>query len=172
MRDVVFLLGTSRSDGNTRKLLDVINEDQQAPILDLNAYNLSPYDYHHGNKDDDFVVLVEKLLTFEKIVFATPVYWYAMSAQLKVFFDRLSDLLGIRKALGKALKGRKTFLVTTGTEPSIPEGFEIPFRRTSEYLDMHYQSALYGHITEDLSLSQDLIRNAQEFRSRLFSHSD
>jgi multimeric flavodoxin WrbA len=87
--------------------------------------------------------VAEKMETAERIVFATPVYWYAMSGELKVFFDRLTDLLTTHKSIGKALKGKKTYLIATGSDPELPEGFEVPFRSTSAYFDMSYEGALY-----------------------------
>ena len=35
------------------------------------------------------------------IIFVTPVYWYAMSGRMKVFFDRWTDLLKIDKDTGR-----------------------------------------------------------------------
>ena len=52
------------------------------------------------------------MVQYEQIIFATPIYWYAMSAQLKTFFDRMTDLLTIHKPLGRQLrKGKKMFLI-------------------------------------------------------------
>jgi hypothetical protein len=53
------------------------------------------------------------------------------------------DLLSTHKPIGKSLKGKSTFLISTGTDPELPEGFEIPFKLTSEYFEMRYQKAFY-----------------------------
>jgi multimeric flavodoxin WrbA len=74
----------------------------------------------------------------ETIIFATPVYWYAMSGLMKVFFDRFTELLSTHKPLGKALKGKKIYLISTGSESELPPGFETPFKLTSEYFEMNY----------------------------------
>ena len=40
--------------------------------------------------DDGYAALLrERVLTADGIVFATPIYWYGVSGQLKTFFDRL-----------------------------------------------------------------------------------
>ena len=39
---------------------------------------------------DDFLSIINQLIKFDHIVFDSAVYWYSMSAQLKVFFDKLS----------------------------------------------------------------------------------
>ncbi|MCP4458779.1 MAG: NAD(P)H-dependent oxidoreductase [Cytophagales bacterium] len=38
---------------------------------------------------------------------ATPVYWYSMSGIMKVFLDRIYDVLTIEKELGRKLHGKK-----------------------------------------------------------------
>ncbi len=43
-------------------------------------------------QNDDMTVLIEKVLASDVIVFATPVYFYTMSAQMKVFIDRLTPI--------------------------------------------------------------------------------
>lgn len=43
-------------------------------------------------KDDINKELIEKMRTCDIIVFATPVYYYAISGQLKTFIDRLNPL--------------------------------------------------------------------------------
>ena len=41
---------------------------------------------------DDMAELIDKVLSADVIVFATPVYFYTMSAQMKVFVDRLTPI--------------------------------------------------------------------------------
>ena len=62
---------------------------------------------------------------------------------MKVFFDRLNELLSTHKPLGKALKGKRTYLISTGSESELPLGFETPFKLTSEYFEMNYIKAFY-----------------------------
>ena len=92
---------------------------------------------------DDFLAIVEKMAVAEKIVFATPVYWYAMSGSLKIFFDRLTDLISTSKDMGRALAGKEVYLLATGSDSVLPDSFEIPFIKTSEYFDMAYRGTCY-----------------------------
>lgn len=66
-----------------------------------------------------------------------------MSFRLKNFFDRLSDLLSTYKPIGKALKGKRTILISTGSDAQLPEGFEVPFRLTSDYFGMIFERSFY-----------------------------
>jgi multimeric flavodoxin WrbA len=131
------ILGSARPDGETRRAVDVAFAGK-AELAILAHHHIGGYDYTHARESDDFHQMVEDMLAHERIVFATPVYWYAMSAPLKIFFDRLTDLLETAKASGRALKGKQVWVIATGTENTLPEGFEVPFRRTCDYFDMTY----------------------------------
>ena len=67
-----------------------------------------------------------------------------MSAQLKVFIDRLSDLLSIEKDLGRALKGKSCALLATGTDSEVPECFIAPFKLSANYLGLKFTSCFYS----------------------------
>jgi multimeric flavodoxin WrbA len=120
-----------------------------AELISLSAHHIGGYDYSHGNDDDEFRAVVERMLVHDRLVFATPVYWYAMSAPLKIFFDRLTDLLETAKPSGRALKGKQVCMIATGVEPDLPEGFEVPFRRTADYFGMAYRGCAYLYTGED-----------------------
>ena len=102
MKKIVIILRSSNSFGNTNKVINYLNKDKQLDIIDLKTKNIDPFDYDFANSCDDFLPLMEKIITkYNTIVFATPVYWYSMSGILKYFFDRLSDLLHHKKELGR-----------------------------------------------------------------------
>jgi len=137
------ILGSARPDGETRKAVDIAFPPGTASLVILPNYSIGGYDYGHANAGDDFAKLTETMAAAQTIVFATPVYWYAMSAPLKIFFDRLDDLTENLKAQGKALAGKSVWVIATGTETALPEGFEVPFARTAEYFAMVYRGAVY-----------------------------
>lgn len=139
----VVILGTSRSGGNTREVVETIVSGRPVEIVDLSQLQLSAYDYEHRNARDDFIPLIESIASKPLWILSTPVYWYTMSAQLKLFIDRLGDLLTIRKDLGQLLGGKSLAVVASGTNPELPPGFESPFRLTCEYLGMRYVGAFY-----------------------------
>ena len=122
---------------------------QNANLVVLSRHHIGGYDYVHSNDDDDFRLVVDAILKNGRIVFATPVYWYAMSAPLKIFFDRLTDLLETAKASGRALRGKKVWMIASGTEDALPDGFEVPFRRTCEYFSMDYCGCAYLYTGDD-----------------------
>lgn len=66
-----------------------------------------------------------------------------MSAQLKTFFDRFTDLLTIKKELGKKLKGMPISVIATGTDEAMPLSFTQQFESISDYLGFQLGSQLY-----------------------------
>lgn len=140
----LIIYGSSGSGtGKTMGAVNSLKEQLKADLIDVSNCNLSFFDYAHNNKDDDFHGFAQQMVCADCIIFATPVYWYAMSAQLKVFFDRLSDLITIRKPLGRQLEGKVMTFVATGHDELIPDGFDVPFKRTAEYFNMRYTRGVY-----------------------------
>jgi multimeric flavodoxin WrbA len=162
----IIIFGSSNSEGKTGKIVTQAIEGHPTPIIDLSNYNISYYDYLNRNRGDDFLPLIEKIITYEQIIFATPVYWYTMSAIMKTFFDRFSDLLTIRKDLGRALAGKEMLVITSYAE-SIPRGFEDAFSQTAEYLDMHYRGCIYFYTGKNLQLQKQNDELLQKLRKSL-----
>lgn len=148
-REAVVILGTSRSDGNTHLVVDKLLSGKPVSIVDLAQRRISPFDYAHRNAGDDFIPLIESIASKDLWILATPIYWHSMSAQLKLFVDRLGDLFTIRQDLGERLQGKSLAVVATGTSPALPPGFESGFRHTAAYLGMRYAGAFYWRFRED-----------------------
>ena len=156
------IIGSARKESDTRKFVDRIFHARDHTLIDLLDVQINGFDYTHSYPAPDaYPAIVEEMLGHEVIVFATPVYWYAMSALMKTFFDRFSDLITYRKTTGRQLKGKSTLLIAVGADQYLPDGYEIPFKSTSEYLDMNYLGYVY-HCTKnelpDLQQIQDFIR--------------
>ncbi len=165
-RKPLVILGSARKESNTRKLINLIFSEIDIELIDLLDYYLQPYNYE-GNysKDDHFVEICNTILNHNKIVFATPVYWYSMSGIMKIFFDRLTDIITIHKDIGLKMKDKNVFLISTGSEDSLPSGFENPFRLTSNYLNMNFIYTYYCK-TDNLENTQTT-RCIQAYRNAL-----
>jgi multimeric flavodoxin WrbA len=147
------VLGSSRSNGNTAQLAKYIVEYLNGQVIDLSNHHILPFDYKFNNKDD-FDKLIEYLLSFERIVLATPMYWYSASAQMKTFLDRLSDLLNNKNGKGKQLRKKYAFLLATGGVKHPPSCFEEMFKLTFSYLGMSYQGMIYCGCEGDFKLPE------------------
>jgi hypothetical protein len=146
------ILGSARSDGETRRAVNIAFAPGTIDLAILPNAVIGGYDYDHRNAGDGFGAIAGAMRDADGIVFATPVYWYAMAAPLKIFFDRLTDLTENLKPHGKALAGKSVWVIATGSEPVLPEGFEVPFARTAEYFDMRYRGAFYLHTGQEAGL--------------------
>lgn len=151
---IAIILGSSRSDGNTRYMADEFVAQTNAFFFDLADYDISVFDYMHENKNDDFLPLIRELIEFDHLVFASPVYWYSMSAQMKIFFDRLSDLVTIEKELGRKLKGKSISVISTGFTSELPECFIRPFELTASYMQLAYKGCGYVSIQSESDLTR------------------
>jgi multimeric flavodoxin WrbA len=150
----VIVVGSARSHGNTHQLALALADAMSADIINLNDYEFGGFDYEFKNRGDDFPPLIRKILSFDRIIFASPVYWYAPSAVMKKLMDRMSDLLKIERDLGRQLRTKKAALIATGSDVIPASSFEAVFQLTFEYLGMHYQGMLYAHYEKDFSLTE------------------
>ena len=101
MKKVVIVSSTPRVEGNSEVLAKQFMKGAQdaghvVDFICLRDYELkycrgcyACYELGKCFQEDGMNELANKLLEADVIVFATPVYFYSMSGQLKVFIDRL-----------------------------------------------------------------------------------
>lgn len=150
MTDAIALFASARRDGNTGKLMDWVARELNIEVVDLAQKHISPYDYEHRNIGDDFVPLMNQVLKYDKIIFATPVYWYAASAQMKIFIDRISDLLAVEslKNLGRQLREKTGYVVCSSIGEQADQPFIAGFISTFDYLGMDFGGYLHANCKE------------------------
>lgn len=151
MRNLI-ILGSSRKDGDTKTIVDELIGISGWDLIDLNDYNFGYYDYEHKNLDDDYLDLMRRIIAnYDVLIFATPVYWYAMSGIMKVFFDRITDLLDEEKDLGRKLRGKSMAAVSCSVGDNLGESFWLPFSETAKYLGMKYLGNTHTVVGNDES---------------------
>lgn len=102
MSHIIILVGSMRKGGNTDLLAQAFaegaREDNTVEIISVADYKVNPCIgcnscfAREGNKCfqiDDMDSIYDKLKTADIVVVASPVYFYGISAQLKVVIDRL-----------------------------------------------------------------------------------
>lgn len=162
----VIILGSGRKNGDTGKVVNELVSITGWDVIDLSNYTISHYDYEHLNKGDDFIILLKRIVKeYEVLIFATPVYWYAMSGIMKVFFDRLTDLLTIEKPLGRRLRNKHMAVISSSNGDNLGDDFWLPFKKSSEYLGMKYITDL--HTYQDKIATKEIL----EFKNRIEEHS-
>lgn len=157
MKKSIIIFGSSRSNGNTFEATElVMNKIHDPFLLDLSNYKIGDFDYSHKNKNDDFMQVIEHLLTYNTIILATPIYWYTMSASMKRFVDRLSDLLSTNKDTGRLLRNKNLAVITSySIHPEGKDGFEPIFINTAKYLGMNYLGCYFHYAGDDKKITEE-----------------
>ena len=116
---------------------------------------------------------MKRVLDFDQIIFASPVYWYAVSPPMKVFLDRISDFLDLPDLLndGRRLRGKRAYIVCTSVDDEVSDAFLGGLTDTFEYLGMRFGGIVHvdcrdgyipgRHDAEAVAFAQRL-RNANE----------
>lgn len=153
--DKVVIVGSSRKDGDTALMVNEIKLRSEWDIIFLNDFKIGYYDYEHLNQNDDFIPLMRSIMgTYKTLIFATPIYWYSMSGIMKVFFDRITDLLTIEKDMGRRLRGKNMAALSVSHGNNNGEMFWLPFSKSAEYLGMNYLGHAHTIAGED---SQEIV---------------
>lgn len=147
MRPTVALFASARRHGNTGQLMDWVASELRIEVVDLAKKNISAFDYAHRNRQDEFESLIDQVLSFEQIIFASPVYWYSVCPAMKTFLDRLSDLLDVPDLLskGRRLRGKDVHVLCTSVEIQATPPFVDAWRETCHYLGMNYCGLLHAN---------------------------
>lgn len=167
---IVIIQGSSRKTGNTHKVVSLIRTHLDSDIIDLLDYNIHPYDYDHHYPDDDFMHVMCQIVEYDLIIFATPVYWYAMSGIMKNFFDRITDCLKTDKPTGRKLRGKSMAVISCGSDSTDIDGFFVPFQLSAEYLGMIYWGHMHTWVEEEHP-SNLVKQNIAEFALKIVGQS-
>ena len=142
----LIISGSARKNGETNKVVKELQCISGWNSIDLVDYNISHFDYEHKNRNDDFIQLVQKILeNYDVLIFATPVYWYSMSGIMKMFIDRITDLLKIEKEKGRKLRGKYMAVMSSSNGGNLEDQFWQPFKKSADYLGMHYLSDVHTY---------------------------
>ena len=87
-----------------------------------------------------------------------------MSATLKLFFDRLSDLLRYKKDLGRQLRGKKMAMISNSINNDRRPGFEMPFVESAKYLGLEYLGDIHTWFIND-EIATEAREKIDTFRS-------
>ncbi|MGA5165590.1 MULTISPECIES: flavodoxin family protein [Streptomyces] len=155
-RSFLFVLGSSRADGNTELLARTAAAQLPAGTpqrwVDLNTLPLP--DFQDGRHEtDDWPVgeaeeeLRRATLEATDIVLATPLYWYTVSAQTKRYLDYWSGWLTApgsdfkRRMAGRTLWG---VTVMADDDESVADGLVTTLNNSAAYLRMRFGGVLLG----------------------------
>ncbi len=127
-KNIMIILGSPRRAGNSTLLAERVAAGAESGGATVETFYLHGMDISpcraceacHGAAatgcvvEDDMQELYPKLRETDALVIASPVYWFTMSAQTKIFLDRCYALEGPG---GNALKGKQVAILLTYADP-------------------------------------------------------
>ena len=156
---IIALMSSPRKNGNSTLLGQQIADGAQAAGARVEIFNLhkmaikpcTACDKCHAADDrfciikDDMQKLYQKIIDADGIIFASPIYFFTMSAQLKLFMDRC---YGFGGPSGYALKGKKMAVALTyGDNDPFRSGAVNALRTFQDafaYLEAPFVGSVYG----------------------------
>ncbi len=161
MNKVLGISGSPRRNGNTELLLKELLNGAEASGLEveliiLSELSISPCTSCDScQKDgqcvinDDMQLMYGKLLEADYVVFASPVYFKGVSAQMKAFIDRCQALWSRKYILKQKLvspdrPGRKGYFISTSGSVgnNVFSGAIMTIRSIFHVLDIEYKGEL------------------------------
>jgi len=149
-------LGSPRKGGNTDILAERVLDGAREAGLDVESVALRSLKlrgcigceqcWKTDNRPcaiaDDMIPLYDAIAQSDVLLFATPVYWYAPTAIMKAFMDRLVPL---NRPQGRPLiDGKRAILVTAYEEegPAAAEPLVRMFELSFDYLGLEFTDRL------------------------------
>lgn len=128
---VVVICSSPRRQGNSEVLADqfikgAIDAGHDVEKVMLSDYQMSPclsceYCRTHNNEciqKDDANIVIDKMIKADVFVLATPIYFYSLSAQLKILIDRM---FAREYEIREMNKRKKAYLILTSGTPDITQ---------------------------------------------------
>ena len=166
---IVIINGSARK-GNTLTAINAFikgaDEKNEIEVIAPDKLHISPCkgcgacQCHKGCVDqDDTNPTINKLVEADMILFATPVYWWGMTAQLQQVIDKCY-------CRGLQLKEKKIGLIVVGGSPLDNIQYELickQFDCMASYLswDMLFQKCYYANARDELAKDVDAIQKLE-----------
>lgn len=142
---ITVITGSPRKNGNTFAMVDAFIKAAEskghevvrfdAAMMKIGGCHACMTCFKTGKAcsfDDDFNIIAPHILEADAVVFAMPVYWYSIPAQIKGVIDRLFSFMVAEKPIA----GKKCGLITCCEEDdmTVMDGIRIPMERTAALL--------------------------------------
>ena len=172
---IVIINGSARR-GNTLTAIDAFikgaSEKNEIEIIQPDRLHIAPCKgcgvcqcYKGCIDQDDTNPTIDKITAADVILFATPVYWWGMSAQLKLIIDKCYFR-------GLQLKNKKVGTIVVGGSPVDSIQYELidkQFDCMAKYLswDMIFQKSYYATASDELAKNKDSIKELENIGKNL-----
>jgi len=142
---ILVITGSPRQNGNTFAMVDSFTKAAEekghtivrfdAAMMKIGGCHACMTCFKTGKAcsfNDDFNIIAPHIMDADAIVFAMPVYWYSIPAQIKGVIDRIFSFC----VASKPISGKKMGLICCCEEhdASVMDGVRIPMERTAALL--------------------------------------
>ncbi|WP_341637009.1 flavodoxin family protein [Staphylococcus casei] len=171
---ITCLFGSSRNNGNSKMILDYLLYGTDHQVINLYDTNIEKViDNRHSDVDsmhlhhDDYSKVLKNVMDADTIIFSTPLYWYSMSASLKLFIDRWTESLreehrnNFKEEMSKK---RYIVMIVGGDNPIIKSQPLIDqFKYIFEFMNITDYSFLIGEgeAPSDVLKDEDVIKKVK-----------
>ncbi len=185
-RKILIFTGSPRKDGNSATLAGQVAAGAMASGAKVESFYLQGMDIRTCDAceacrdksetdcilDDDMKDLFPKLRQADAIVIASPIYWFTVSAQTKLFMDRWYALGGPQ---GHAFKGKRFGIVLTYADADPFSSGAVNALRTFQdalnYVGASSIGMVYGSAWEagEIKKNKELMEKAYDLGKQLAS---
>jgi multimeric flavodoxin WrbA len=166
-KKILILSGSPKKDGNTAQLVKwfcegAISQGAQIEVVNtaflkykvngcISCRKCQEIDKYECVIDDEAKPVLAKMAFVDSIVMATPLYFYAASAQLKLVMDRMFSLYkwdNKADIMTTPLEGKTFVLLASAFEDIGLDTLEKSFAITADYSGMKFESLLVADAGE------------------------
>lgn len=167
MLSIAVIYGSTRSNGNTEILTKQAVENIKVDSIYLNDFNIdSIEDKRHDEEgfpivEDDYDALLSRMMQHDTFIFATPIYWYSMSGQMKNFVDRWSQTMKDSrfKDFKERMSHKKAYVIAVGGDSPYIKG--LPLIQQFTYIFDFFGLAFEGYIIGEANKPGDIYNDKQ-----------
>lgn len=191
---VIAFLGSPRKDGNTELLLKetikgVETSGYSVQVFNLNTMKISPCQNCGGCEntgqciiEDDMLQIYNAIRTADRIILASPIFFFGLSAQSKIMIDRCQafwcEKYLLKKPIPEGEYGRKGLLLLVGgmkkeigvqcsetTAKAFFRTVSVSEHKTLDFLGIDSKGAILRHPTalrEAFEAGREIVANPKK----------
>ena len=186
VKKILVLLGSPRKKGNSTTLAKQIvkgaeSTGAEVETIYLNGLRIKPCQGCYGCKKkdskgcivkDDMQSLYPKITASDALVIATPVYWFNMTAQTKIFLDRCFGLFDGTYTVNPLLKKRIAIAMSYGDTDPFKSGCVNALRSFQDafsYVGARIEGMVYGSAEEpgEIASNAVLMQQAEDLGKKI-----
>ena len=163
----ILVLNGSPRKGNTLTAINAfakgVSDNHELEVVDTYKLKVAPCTgcgacqcYKGCVAKDDSNMIVDKIVEADVVVFATPVYWWGITAQIKLVIDKCY-------CKGALLKNKKVGVIAIGGSPTTNVQYELiekQFQCIGDYLDwdIKFHKSLFANKKDDLLKNESAMK--------------